>query len=486
MFKVKIKNIGKLTDREINVGQFTVFAGPNNTGKSFISKLLYSFFNSMQDNPIQTRTTQFFADVFSDVTLSIAIVNSWEQGWSDSGSSLELSERSIQRMRHAESVWRKGKSTDSNNHLLIALDSKIREMDKIVKSINNIERLTQIWPYLGSLTEEMWNVSQNLEQAYLTKLKIEKLDLLDTIIDPLTELKDTFAKGDPLSFIISGTGRLVEDNLIYNFQVPNLSDLSADSNQWSEIEVGRFGKFVFSNGEVDFSMDMVSMPSYSRAIYLESPTYWKLKSVLEHIRQPEGYRSFLWGKARKRLDGVPKYFHDLASALSFQYTGEMAFPAIHEKLTGPHVLGGKITISEMGNLSFQENGRSFSLPVTAMGIANLGILALLIERKVLDEESLIFIDEPEAHLHPAWQVIMAEALFELSLQGVTVVIATHSVDILKWLEVHVKKNPQDEPLIALNQFPANGDGVDEDFESRMASIKQELTKPFSDLYLKGI
>jgi len=29
-----------------------------------------------------------------------------------------------------------------------------------------------------------------------------------------------------------------------------------------------------------------------------------------------------------------------------------------------------------------------------MGIANLGILALLIERKVLDEDAFIFIDEP--------------------------------------------------------------------------------------------
>ena len=102
------------------------------------------------------------------------------------------------------------------------------------------------------------------------------------------------------------------------------------------------------------------------------------------------------------------------------------------------------------------------------------------------KRSLIFIDEPEAHLHPSWQVIMADVLFELSRQGVTVVIATHSVDILKWLEVHVKKNPQDEQRIALNQFPANSGGNHDDFQSRMASIKQELTKPFSDLYLEGI
>ncbi len=464
MFKVKIKNTGKLLNAEINVGQFTVFAGPNNTGKSFVSKLLYSFFSSMQGNPVQTQTEQFLIPVMRPV----ASVRAWEQ-------------------RYAS------RSPD-DNPLLLDLESKIKEMHESIRRIDNIEELTQVWPCLVSLAEGMWNVSRDLQQTYRKESrKIEKLGRVDHlhnslrfITQSLTQLRDTFAKGDPLSFIVSGTGRHIKDNLIENFQVPYLSDLSADSKQWSEIEVGRFGKFVFSNGEVDFSMDMVSMPSYSRAIYLESPTYWKLKSVLEHIRQPEGHRSFLWGKARKRLDGVPKYFHDLASALSFQYTGEMAFPTIHEKLTGPHVLGGKITISEMGNLSFQENGRSFSLPVTAMGIANLGILALLIERKVLDEESLIFIDEPEAHLHPAWQVIMAEILFELSRKGVTVVIATHSVDILKWLEVRVKKNPQDEQLIALNQFPVNGGGIDEDFESRMASIKQELTKPFSDLYLKGI
>lgn len=126
------------------------------------------------------------------------------------------------------------------------------------------------------------------------------------------------------------------------------------------------------------------------------------------------------------------------------------------------------------------------MPVTAMGVANLGILALLIERKALDENALIFIDEPEAHLHPAWQVFMAEALFELSRQGANVVIATHSVDILKWLEVHAKKNPGDKELIALNRFPVNSSEVDKDFETKMADIKQELTKPFSGLYVKGL
>ena len=125
--------------------------------------------------------------------------------------------------------------------------------------------------------------------------------------------------------------------------------------------------------------------------------------------------------------------------------------------------------------------------MTAMGVVNLGILALLIERRTIDRGSFLFIDEPEAHLHPAWQVIMAETLFELAKGGAHVVIATHSADILKWLEVHVKKNPEDQDLIALNKFPANGNAtVGQDFGDQIAAIKQELTKPFADLYTAGL
>ena len=49
-FKVAIKNIGKLADAELRIGRFTVFAGPNNTGKSFVSKLLYSLYHAMRED----------------------------------------------------------------------------------------------------------------------------------------------------------------------------------------------------------------------------------------------------------------------------------------------------------------------------------------------------------------------------------------------------------------------------------------------------
>ena len=48
--KLTINNFGPLDDATIQIGDFTVLAGPNNTGKSFVSKFLYSLFDAMNAN----------------------------------------------------------------------------------------------------------------------------------------------------------------------------------------------------------------------------------------------------------------------------------------------------------------------------------------------------------------------------------------------------------------------------------------------------
>ena len=188
---------------------------------------------------------------------------------------------------------------------------------------------------------------------------------------------------------------------------------------------------------------------------------------------------------RIRLDGVPRYFRDLVQTTKEKYVSEESpFSDISHKIVD--MLNGKMSLSQNGELTFIEEDRQTPLSTTAAGIVNLGILELLLERNILSKGFVLFVDEPEAHLHPSWQIRFVEILFDLVEKGVNVIMATHSADILKWLEVHVKKNPDDEQLVALNQFPSNGRQAGEDFETRIAEIKQELTKPFSDLYLQGL
>ena len=182
------------------------------------------------------------------------------------------------------------------------------------------------------------------------------------------------------------------------------------------------------------------------------------------------------------LNGVPDYFYDIAVALRRRRI-EHPFAGIHKSLHD--AIGGKISLSEAGDLEFQKNGKSIPFSLTSAGVANMGMLALLIERGALERGSFLFIDEPESNLHPAWQVEMAEFLFELARQGVNVVISTHSMTILKWLEVYVKEKPEDRELVKLNKFPPDAEWND-DMDAVMAEVKQSLTKPFSDLYIKGL
>ncbi len=458
-FKVKIKNIGKLEDAEVCIGQFTVFAGPNNTGKSFASKLLYSLFNAMNANHVETYLNNLFRPVYDYIMMTMRLYPE------------ELSDKAM--ISWQSSLQNGGEKLEA---LVKKASNEKFENENII--------LEDIIPDLISQMEQMEQIAAEIPQGSTKKRAERRQRDLDRLTNSLIKVKKELHQTKAENFIVAGIGYELSQNLIQNFQVSIVSDLRRKEGTPSEVVVEDFGKIAFVDEGVGFEIDrswVKQLQHYSRVIYLESPVYWKLKTALENTKD---YVQQRYG--RGTLSGVPGYFYDLARALRFEYTGDLAFPDVYAKLTGKNVMGGKIAISETGNLSFHENGYNFSLPVTAMGIANLGILALLIERKVLDKGTFLFIDEPEAHLHPAWQVIMAESLFELSRQGVNIVIATHSVDILQWLDVHVKKNPDDEQLIALNQFPVNGDKAEEDFETQMGKIMHELTKPFSDLYIEGI
>ncbi len=465
-FNLKIKNLGKLTDATIQIGQFTVFAGPNNTGKSFVSKALYSLFDAMTLNPAEV----YIKNLIDPLLDNLHELKAFSYPGDPEGMSLY-------------SLFEEAKALK-----FLVIESPVGDLDKLDEIIPDLidrsklmqEKSADIFFHFRSLTDN--KIGDAASRWSMPDLE----EHITAIEKSLNTLQEGLIGVDAKDFIDSGIEYKFNENLLQNFQVPGLADLRGKEDVPFEVNIGDSVKFQFSNGRIEFFIKsggfwMLQKPS--RVIYLESPVHWKLKNALENLRLNQG----IWSARRRRITGVPEYFYDLASALKDEYTGDIAFPEVYERLTGKEGISGKITISDIGDFSFQENGRSFSMPVTAMGVANLGMLALLIERKVLDEDSFLFIDEPEAHLHPAWQVVMAECLFELAKGGANVVLATHSADILKWLEVHVKKNPEDEKLIALNKFPVNGDEIDrQDFSDKITAIKQELTRPFADLYTAGL
>lgn len=465
-FDLHIKNFGKLEDARIRLGNFTVFAGKNNTGKSYVSKLLYSLFNSMNANHAGIRlgeltrpVTEELMKLFTQVEF-VSGQGPDKDKWLPSGTYGCVPQilGHIQAMRDiVRDCYEENDEYGAYEYAFGFCYHELKEKAAKIREIYDTGRHNGIWG--------------------------RAQDKLDRHVGELCKQVENM---DPQRLIIAGVESKIYQNLIGNFQIPNLSSLEKKPGGPTTVDMTGVGKMEFTNGKVALSPEITGLEQlheYSRVIYLESPVYWKLKPALDNITK----RRRLSSSRRKGLTGIPDYFYDLSIALGETYSGDIAFPDLLRKLIGDSVLSGQIVISGSGELVFQENSRPFPLSLTAMGIINLGILALLIERKVVDKGSLVFIDEPEAHLHPAWQVVMAETLFELAKGGANVVIATHSVDILKWLEVHIKKHPEDEKLVALNKFPVNGDeSVEQDFDYKMAAIKGELTEPFANLYTAGL
>ncbi len=462
---LNIQNFGKLEDARIHIGGFTVFAGPNNTGKSYVSKLLYSLFNAMNADHGAARLN----DLIQPVIHVLEYLSKASSGKSQQTEDIiqdirDRTQRMMGVLFHTHS---------GNGEFEIFRDLRpefVKNIETIKKSCGELQEIAE-------------------KEEFFKGSPLDVVVTIQALRQHIDELATIDSNTDPKDFVLAGLASEIRRNLIMNFQVHNLSHLRSRKGDVIviDIDVEGIGNFKFVDGETS-SIEVTGLEllreiqKYSKVIYLESPVYWKLKPALDNVAKSRRFY-----KGRESLTGIPNYFYDLSFALGETYAGDVAFPDLLERLTGKDGLDGKIAISDIGELVFQERGHSFSLPLTAMGIANVGILALLIERKIIDKDAVVFIDEPEAHLHPAWQVVMAETLFELSRRGVNVVVATHSADILKWIEVHVKEKPEDKEFIALNDFTPQGVGDNErDFEVKLASIKKSLTEPFSNLYLKSL
>lgn len=100
-------------------------------------------------------------------------------------------------------------------------------------------------------------------------------------------------------------------------------------------------------------------------------------------------------------------------------------------------MGGKVEVdSKTGRFYLQvANGGRMEMPLVAEGLRKLVMLARLINTGVLLEQGYLFWDEPETNLNPKLIKTVAESIIHLAAQGIQVFIATHSLFLLRELEI---------------------------------------------------
>jgi len=108
-----------------------------------------------------------------------------------------------------------------------------------------------------------------------------------------------------------------------------------------------------------------------------------------------------------------------------------------DKLEG--IMGGKIEFR--GNHFYLQTPRGeMSIFMVAEGWRKLGMLSYLIANDSLKENSILFWDEPEANLNPRLIKQLAAFLVELSQHNIQIVIATHSLFLMKYFDYLIKQS----------------------------------------------
>jgi predicted ATPase len=98
-------------------------------------------------------------------------------------------------------------------------------------------------------------------------------------------------------------------------------------------------------------------------------------------------------------------------------------------------MDGSIELDKNGRFYLRSPNGRVEMPLVAEGLRKLGMLARLVATGALLDQGYLFWDEPEANLNPRLIKQVARTIVELSASGVQVFIATHSLFLLRELEI---------------------------------------------------
>lgn len=140
------------------------------------------------------------------------------------------------------------------------------------------------------------------------------------------------------------------------------------------------------------------------------------------------------------------------------------------------VTSGNLLEDETRSFFYKETGNiKLNINNLSAGLKSFVIIKILLEKGSLKERDVLILDEPEIHLHPAWQLIYAEIIVLLQKTfELTIVLTTHSAHFLDALNYFAKKHGVEHKC---NYYLAK-EGM---FGSTLENVSDDLTKIYSEL-----
>ncbi len=455
--RININNVGKIKNAEIKLNGLTVIAGENDTGKSTVGKLIFSTvkaisryeqdFNESKINGIYKKIRKLYfglrsTGVFYSQRNSFPDKEFENNDFGNFYPLIFLRDIKVF-VRKDKSVVKDTFTKEQINNIFklrydILIDSKLSRKDK-TKFINLLDNIKE-----SVLKEEdkQEKAKNALNKAIFSEFYSE---ISPKITKKTSSVRYLSGNSDILNFVIENNQVIslnINDDLIFDdvifIETPLLLQMydlimSSDSLFYSDI-------------------DLNIKPKVSLHI----------KDLITKIESAKYFSRNFFENNNEQIDILKK----ISSIMKGEYTFEQDnndFVFSQKTKTQKNV---KIRVAN-----------------TASGIKSFGIIQLLIQANVLNDRSLLVIDEPENHLHPEWQIKYAEIITELVKNDIAVIISSHSPYIIQGLKhFSDKADIKEKTSFYLAELVKNeNSSVILEVTNSIGKIFSKLSKPLTEL-----
>ena len=386
--KLKIENIGMIRSADIKLDGLTVIAGENDTGKSTVGKLIFSLvkaFNRYEEDLNESKYSRVF-EIIEKIYFQLRKNHNFEEY------------KELQEEFHPKSFFRELKENQGAEFDLI--DDKIILLRKLddSKAIGQLETIKKV---LEKSEEKNTIIKRALTKAFISEFHLD--------LSPK------------------------------NCNVDSSINISEGANEILDIHI---------NDNKIKSLTLYDDMSFNDVTFIETPIFLQMydlirsASTLFEMPEDKSERMFRMGRPKVALhtkDLISKLenaqYNDLFQRTLFSLDGVPETSLIEDIFDITQGKGFSFERNERDFYYHKNLNTKFKSINTATGLKSFGIIQLLIQSNLLDERSLLIIDEPEIHLHPKWQVEYAKLIVALVKNDISVLITSHSPEIIQALSV---------------------------------------------------
>ena len=131
---------------------------------------------------------------------------------------------------------------------------------------------------------------------------------------------------------------------------------------------------------------------------------------------------------------------------------------------------------QVGRLPNAKQGKKDLVSIADVGFGISQVLPVLVALLVAEPGQLVYLEQPELHLHPRAQYALAKILAETAKRGVKLVVETHSALLLLNVQTLVAKRNLNPDLVKLHWFSRS----DEDGTTEIESTDLDENGAFGD------